>query len=88
MDTLIWTIVVGLATAFVVEFLNNTVGSWIWWLSPRAVRLWLTIPIAFGATLLLGVPWPSDVVVTLAAGFFSNALLLLLERASIVNIRR
>lgn len=88
MDILIWTIVVGAAVAFAIELVNLTLGQWIWWLSPRAVRGWFTIPLSFGGLYLLGVSFPSIVVATLAAGFFSNALLILIDRASIVNIRR
>jgi hypothetical protein len=88
MDILIGTIVAGLAVAFSTEFLNSTLGDWIWWWYPRVARLVLTIPFSFGACLLLGISWPAIVVTTLAAGFFSNAVLLILDRASIVNIRR
>ena len=88
MDILFETILVGLAVGFAIAFINSTLGDYIWWLYPRAVRLVLTIPFAFGGSWLLGTPWPSIVVVTLAAGFVSNGLLLLLDRASIVSIKR
>jgi len=88
MNAFIWTLVIGMAVAFAIELINNTLGDWVWWLSPRAVRLWLTVPLAFGASWLIGLPWDELVVVTFAAGFFSNALLILLNRASIVNIKR
>lgn len=88
MDILFETAVIGLAVGFAIAFINSTFGEYIWWVSPRAVRLSLTIPFAFGGSWLMGVSWPSIVVVTLAAGFISNGLLLLLDRASIVSIKR
>lgn len=88
MDILIWTILAGLANSFAVEFLNVTLGRFWWFPSPRTVRLVLTLPFCFGAVWLLGAWWPEIIVCTLAAGFISNGLLLLLDRASIVNIRR
>jgi hypothetical protein len=88
MNAFIWTLVIGMAVAFVIELINNTLGNWVWWLSPRVVRLWLTIPFAFGASWLIGLAWDELVVVTLASGFFSNALLILLNRATIVSIKR
>jgi hypothetical protein len=89
MDILIWSILTGAAVGFTVELINNTRGNWFWWFpSARSVRLWSTLPLSYGALYLLGVSFPSIVVATLAAGFFSNTLLLLIDRASIVNIRR
>jgi hypothetical protein len=88
MDILLETILVGLAVGFAIAFINSTLGDYLWWLSPRVVRLSLTIPFSFGSAWLLGISWPSIVVVTLAAGFISNGLLLLLDRASIVSIKR
>ena len=89
MDLLIWTLISGGAVAFAIEFINNTIGSIFWrrW-SDRLVRLILTLPLSYGAAWLLGVSWPSIVVVVLAAGFFSNALLILLERSRIVISQR
>jgi len=88
MDILFETAVIGLAVGFAIAFINSTLGDYLWWLYPKVVRLFLTIPFAFGGAWLLGVTWPSIVVVTLAAGFISNGLLLLLDRASIVSIKR
>jgi hypothetical protein len=84
MDLLIWTILAGMANAFIVAFLNGTLGNTWWFPSSRTIRLSITLPVCFGAAYLLGSAWPSIVVVTLAAGFFSNAVLLLLDRAAIV----
>jgi hypothetical protein len=85
MELLTWTIVAGMATAFSTEFIIRLVDNWI---HPRIVRVVLTIPIAYGASWCLGVSFPSIVTATLAAGFFSTTLLLIVDRASIVNIRR
>lgn len=88
MDILIWSIVAGLANSFTVEFLNVALGRFWWFPSPRTIRLSITLPVCFGAAWLLGVAWPEIVVCTLAAGFISNGLLLFLDRASIVSIKR
>jgi hypothetical protein len=85
MDTLIWIIISGMAVAFTTELLNRILQ---WWNAPRNVRLWGTVPLSLGACYLVGIPFPSIVVTTLAVGFFSTTLLLIIDRASIVNIRR
>jgi hypothetical protein len=88
MDILGLSILAGLANSFTVEFVNVIFGRFWWFPAPRAIRLIFTLPICYGALWLLGVQLPDIAIATLAAGFISNALLLLLERASIVNIRR
>lgn len=84
MDIFIWTLLAGMATAFTTELINGLFYP-IWWFpQPRTIRLALTLPLCFGASWLLGVTWPEIVVTTLAAAFFCNAILLLVDRASIV----
>jgi hypothetical protein len=85
MDTLIWIIISGMAVAFSTELLIRVLQ---WWVEPRSVRVWGTVPLSLGACYLVGIPYPSIVVATLAVGFFSTTLLLIIDRASIVSIRR
>jgi hypothetical protein len=88
MDILGLSILAGLANSFTVEFVNVILGRVWWFPSARTIRLVFTLPICFGALWVLGAPWPDIAIATLSAGFISNGVLLLLERASIVNIRR
>ena len=85
MEILLLTIVAGMATAFSTEFVIRLFDNWI---HPRTMRIILTIPFSFGASWCLGVVYPSIIATTLAAGFFSTTLLLIIDRASIVSIRR
>jgi hypothetical protein len=85
MDTLIWIIISGMAVAFTTELLIRVLQLWV---APRNVRVWGTVPLSLGACYLVGIPYPSIVVATFAVGFFSTTLLLIIDRASIVSIRR
>lgn len=85
MDLLINVALAGMATGFATEVL---IKLFTVWLPPRIIRIFASLPLSYFALYLLEVQYPSILVATLAAGFFSNALLLILDRAPIVNIRR
>ncbi len=74
-------IIAGMATAMVVGFLVELLDSFI---NPRFIKMILTIPTSLGALWLLGVTGYPLVVFTLAAGFFSTAVLHILNRATTV----
>lgn len=74
-------IIAGMATAMVVGFVVELLDSVI---NPKFLKMILTIPTALGALWLLGIEGYSLVVFALAAGFFSTAVLHILNRATTV----
>ena len=86
MDTLSLVIISGMAVGYIIETLTSLLERWV---SPRIIRLVLTLPFSYLATWVVGLNGALLAVSGLAAAFFSLALLLLLNKpATIQTINR
>jgi hypothetical protein len=77
MDIFFYTVVAGMAVTYVSELIGSTVERLF---DPRLLKRIISLPLSVGATWLIGLHGIRLAVVAPAAGFFSLAIMIILNR--------